>query len=136
MSDKPGLPKTRIEPLYEYEELIKGQPTTYDWPDLPEDTNAVLYYTTGTTGLPKGVLYTNRQIYLHCLHSIAKLGNGYTAARRSATPQSIDTDDECSLFPYPCLGSTLFQCLWAVPRLCFPADSPRKASVNWCRMKK
>lgn len=74
MSDKPGLPKTRIEPLYEYEELIKRQPTTYGWPDLPEDTNAVLYYTTGTTGLPKGVMYTNRQIYLHCLHSIAMLG--------------------------------------------------------------
>ncbi|MBW2053779.1 MAG: long-chain-fatty-acid--CoA ligase [Deltaproteobacteria bacterium] len=68
MSEKPGLPQTKIEPLYEYEELIKGQPKTYDWPDFSEDTHAVLFYTTGTTGLPKGALYTNRQIYMHCIH--------------------------------------------------------------------
>jgi fatty-acyl-CoA synthase len=67
MSDKPGLPKTKIEPLYEYEELIKGQSTTYDWPDFSEDTYAVLYYTTGTTGLPKGALYTHRQVFLDTL---------------------------------------------------------------------
>ena len=74
MSEKPGLPKTRIAPLYEYEELIKDYPKTYDWPDLHEDTNAVLYYTTGTTGLPKGALFTNRQVFLANLHLIA-LGN-------------------------------------------------------------
>jgi acyl-CoA synthetase (AMP-forming)/AMP-acid ligase II len=74
MSDKPGLPKTKIEPLYEYEELIKTQPIIYEWPDLNEDTNGVLYYTTGTTGLPKGVMYTNRQIYLHTIHNIAMVG--------------------------------------------------------------
>lgn len=74
MSEKPGLPKTRIEPLYEYEELIKDQPQTYDWPDFSEDTPAVLFYTTGTTGLPKGALYTNRQIYMHCIHVLAAQG--------------------------------------------------------------
>jgi len=83
MSDKPGLPKTRIAPLYSYEEIIKDQPQTYDWPDLDEDTHAVLYYTTGTTGLPKGALYTNRQIYLHSLH-IAYLAS--SAPRRPSDP--------------------------------------------------
>ncbi|MBW2092660.1 MAG: AMP-binding protein, partial [Deltaproteobacteria bacterium] len=68
MSEKPGLPETKIAPLYEYEELIKDQPRTYDWPDFSEDTPAVLYYTTGTTGLPKGALFTNRQVYMHCIH--------------------------------------------------------------------
>ena len=68
MSDKPGLPQTEIAPLYEYEALIANQPDTFDWPDLSEDTHAVLYYTTGTTGLPKGAMYTNRQVYLHSLH--------------------------------------------------------------------
>lgn len=67
MSDGPP-PETRIAPLYGYEELIGGQLETFDWPDLDEDTHAVLYYTTGTTGLPKGALYTNRQVYLHSLH--------------------------------------------------------------------
>lgn len=74
MSDQPGLPKTKISPLYEYEELIKDQPKHYDWPDLDEDTNAVLYYTTGTTGLPKGVLYTNRQVYLQCIFFLLRRG--------------------------------------------------------------
>jgi fatty-acyl-CoA synthase len=71
MSDRPGKPQTRIEPLYEYEELIKGQPEEYDWPLLDEDTYAVLYYTTGTTGLPKGIMFTHRQLYLQTIHLIA-----------------------------------------------------------------
>ncbi len=75
MSDKPGLPKTKIAPLYEYEELIKKQPKTYDWPDFSEDTYAVLYYTTGTTGLPKGVMFTHRQVFLQTLFGAASMGS-------------------------------------------------------------
>jgi acyl-CoA synthetase (AMP-forming)/AMP-acid ligase II len=74
MSEKPGLPQTKVAPLYEYETLIKDYPKTYDWPNLDEDTYAVLYYTTGTTGLPKGAMFTNRQVYLANLHVVA-LGN-------------------------------------------------------------
>ncbi|MBU4001565.1 MAG: AMP-binding protein [Proteobacteria bacterium] len=74
MSEKPGLPDTRIKPLYSYEELIGKQPENYEWPDLNEDTHAALYYTTGTTGLPKGALYTNRQVYLNTAHSIMRAG--------------------------------------------------------------
>lgn len=74
MSDKPGLPKTKIEPLYEYEAMLKEQPTTFDWPELDENTLATLYYTTGTTGLPKGALYTHRQVYLQCIHTVARAG--------------------------------------------------------------
>ena len=70
MSDKPDLPDTKIKPLYSLEELIKDEPRTFDWPDLDENTHAVLYYTTGTTGLPKGALYTNRQIYMHAVHNV------------------------------------------------------------------
>lgn len=74
MSDRPGKPQTRIEPLYEYEELIKGQPEEFDWPFLDEDTDAVLYYTTGTTGIPKGVTFTHRQLYLQSIHLVAQIG--------------------------------------------------------------
>lgn len=71
MSDRPGKPQTRIEPLYEYEELLKGQPEEFDWPFLDENTYAVLYYTTGTTGMPKGVMFTHRQLYLQTIHILA-----------------------------------------------------------------
>ena len=84
MSDKPGLPETKIEPLYEYEKLIKEQPKTYDFPNFSEDTHAVLYYTTGTTGLPKGALYTHRQVFLQILHTAAMRS---LAVRRPDDPQ-------------------------------------------------
>ena len=71
MSDKPGIPETRIEPVYEYEELLKEYPPEFEWPHLDENTYATLCYTTGTTGLPKGVMFTHRQLYLHALHLIA-----------------------------------------------------------------
>lgn len=69
MSDDAKLPGTKIEPLFSYEALIKDEPDSYDWPDFSEDTHSVLYYTTGTTGLPKGALFTNRQTYLHSVHT-------------------------------------------------------------------
>jgi len=71
MSDKPGLPDTRIENLYEYEELIKGESDEYEWPHLSEDNYATLCYTTGTTGLPKGAMFTHRAIYLLIIHLLA-----------------------------------------------------------------
>jgi acyl-CoA synthetase (AMP-forming)/AMP-acid ligase II len=85
ISDEPGRPETVIEPLYEYEELIDGQSPEFEWPILDEDTYATLCYTTATTGLPKGVMFTHRQLYLFSLHvllgrswnsdpSIARLG--------------------------------------------------------------
>jgi acyl-CoA synthetase (AMP-forming)/AMP-acid ligase II len=71
LSDKPGLPQTKIEPLYEYETLIKEQSPGFEWPYFHEDTYATLCYTTGTTGLPKGAMFTHRQLYLQTLHVIA-----------------------------------------------------------------
>ena len=71
MSDKPGLPQTKVAPLLEYEALLKNQPADMEWPIISEDNYATLCYTTGTTGLPKGVMFTHRQLYLQALHVIA-----------------------------------------------------------------
>lgn len=70
MSDEPGLPETKIENLYEYDALIGEQPADFDWPMLDENTPATLCYTTATTGLPKGVMFTHRQLYLFTLHVV------------------------------------------------------------------
>lgn len=58
----------------EFEALIAEQPSSFRFPLLPEDTRATLFYTTGTTGDPKGVSYTHRQLVLHTLAVAADLG--------------------------------------------------------------
>ncbi|MER8000739.1 long-chain fatty acid--CoA ligase [Streptomyces sp. NPDC095613] len=53
--------------VHEYEELIAGRPTTYAWPELDERSAAAMCYTSGTTGDPKGVLFSHRSVYLHSM---------------------------------------------------------------------
>jgi len=71
MSDKPGLPDTKIKNIYEYETLLDQQSDEFEWPYLNEDNYATLCYTTGTTGLPKGAMFTHRSLYLQILHQLA-----------------------------------------------------------------
>ncbi|PCR92786.1 long-chain fatty acid--CoA ligase [Natrinema ejinorense] len=59
------VPETSLEPVTDYESLLEGQPTAYDWPDIDEDTEYGMCHTSGTTGLPKGVPYSHRAMYLH-----------------------------------------------------------------------
>jgi fatty-acyl-CoA synthase len=60
-----AIPETTLKPMVSYEELIASQPTTYPWPTLDERDAAAMCYTTGTTGQPKGVVYSHRSAYLH-----------------------------------------------------------------------
>ncbi len=53
----------------EYEALLAAHPTEFDWPRLDEHAAAMLCYTSGTTGNPKGVLYSHRSTVLHSLVS-------------------------------------------------------------------
>ncbi|RMG57747.1 MAG: long-chain-fatty-acid--CoA ligase, partial [Bacteroidetes bacterium] len=66
-------PETKLALDGEYEDLLAGQSTGYDFPDFAEDTKATTFYTTGTTGLPKGVYFSHRQLVLHTLAAVAGL---------------------------------------------------------------
>ena len=50
--------------VFSYEQLLDGRPTSYPWPELPENTAAALVYSTATTGAPKGVAYSHRSLWL------------------------------------------------------------------------
>ena len=70
--DASGLGK----PVTAYEDLVAGASGTFAWPELDERTAAAMCYTSGTTGNPKGVVYSHRSTYLHSLAS----GGGNTFA--------------------------------------------------------
>ena len=57
----------------EYEALLAAAPAHYDFPDFDENTRATTFYTTGTTGLPKGVYFSHRQLVLHTLAGATSL---------------------------------------------------------------
>jgi fatty-acyl-CoA synthase len=58
----------------EYEPLLDTGGSNFRFPDLDENTRATTFYTTGTTGLPKGVYFSHRQLMLHTMGSMATLG--------------------------------------------------------------
>ncbi|WP_226040158.1 long-chain fatty acid--CoA ligase [Natrinema sp. DC36] len=61
------VPDTDLEPVTDYESLLEGQSTEYEWPDIDEDAEYGMCHTSGTTGLPKGVAYSHRAMYLHSI---------------------------------------------------------------------
>jgi acyl-CoA synthetase (AMP-forming)/AMP-acid ligase II len=135
MSDKPGLPKTKVAPLFEYEELLKDQPAQYDWPDLDEDTEGVLYYTTGTTGLPKGVMFTQRQIYLHTLHSMAMLGSAVRLPDDPIRPNQAVPMMNIPLFHIHAWGAP-FTNVYACAKIVFPGRFTPESFCELVQMEK
>ena len=63
----------------DYEDFIKDQPTCYEWPEIDENSPMGLCYTSGTTGKPKGVMYTHRSTYLHTMAGCLTDALGLTA---------------------------------------------------------
>ncbi len=65
--------KPEFDTVGEYEQLLKRESDEFDFPEFSERTIATLFYTTGTTGNPKGVYFTHRQLVLHTITEMAAL---------------------------------------------------------------
>jgi len=65
----------------EYEALLAKESADFDFPDFDENTRATTFYTTGTTGLPKGVYFSHRQLVLHTLAVTAHLASAPAQGR-------------------------------------------------------
>jgi fatty-acyl-CoA synthase len=80
MTDRAHMPELGVRDLLCYEDLIGAQHADYAWPVLDEQTASSLCYTSGTTGHPKGVLYTHRSTVLHSFAACTIDGLGLSAA--------------------------------------------------------
>lgn len=67
MTDGEKLPETSLSPVYDYETLLREADADFEFPPLEEDDAAVMCYTSGTTGNPKGALYSHRALVLHTI---------------------------------------------------------------------
>ena len=67
----------------EYEALLADGDPAHEFADFDENTRATLFYTTGTTGLPKGVFFSHRQLVLHCLTVLATVSQAAENGRFS-----------------------------------------------------
>lgn len=81
ISEDGAKPQSKINFDCEYEELLKSGSAKYDFPDFDENTRATTFYTTGTTGLPKGVYFSHRQLVLHT-QAIIVATSAYTSTGR------------------------------------------------------
>src|SRR5262249_6363065 len=95
------LPKCSLKKVRSYEALLGPESDAFIWPDFEERTASSLCYTSGTTGDPKGVLYSHRSTVLHC----------YASATRDALDIS---GDEVVLAVVPMFHVNA----WALPYSC------------------
>ncbi|MBN2514510.1 MAG: fatty acid--CoA ligase [Deltaproteobacteria bacterium] len=75
LTDDKTIPETKIPIDIEYEDMLKDASPEFDFQDFDENTQATIFYTTGTTGLPKGVYFSHRQLVLHSLSEAITMGS-------------------------------------------------------------
>ena len=73
--------KTSIPLVGEYEELLAAESGFFEFQDFDENTRATTFYTTGTTGMPKGVYFSHRQLVLHTLATLAAISSTKSQGR-------------------------------------------------------
>ena len=74
LTDRKAPVTGKLEFAGEYEQLLAAASPDFDFPDFDENVQATTFYTTGTTGPPKGVYYSHRQLVLHAIAELAMFG--------------------------------------------------------------
>jgi CoA-transferase family III/Enoyl-CoA hydratase/isomerase/AMP-binding enzyme len=74
LTDRKAPATGKLEFIGEYEELLGAASPDFEFADFDENVQATTFYTTGTTGLPKGVYYSHRQLVLHAIAELAMFG--------------------------------------------------------------
>lgn len=82
MTDRANMPDTKLPNALCYEELVASEDSNFDWPEFDENQASTLCYTSGTTGNPKGALYSHRSTVLHSLMQCATPMDSLNADRR------------------------------------------------------
>ncbi|HHO77360.1 MAG TPA: fatty acid--CoA ligase [Deltaproteobacteria bacterium] len=85
LKDSDAAPQTSLVIDAEYEDMLAQASVHFDFPELDENTKATTFYTTGTTGLPKGVFFSHRQLVVHTLSVCITVGCYDTPVRFSST---------------------------------------------------
>ena len=98
MIDPQQMPETSLANVINYEALIAKEPTEFIWPALSPDTAACLCYTSGTTGNPKGVLYSHESTVLH--------------AYASRNPDALNISSDSVVMP---VVPMYHVCAWGMP---------------------
>jgi fatty-acyl-CoA synthase len=106
LTDGDPSPQTSLSLSGEYENLLSQADSSYDFPDFDENSIATTFYTTGTTGLPKGVYFSHRQIVLHTYG----LMSGLCAYKAQANLNSGDV--------YMPMTPMFHVHAWGIPYLC------------------
>jgi fatty-acyl-CoA synthase len=106
LTDGEANPDTPVNLEGEYEHLLAAAAPEYDFPDFDENAMATTFYTTGTTGLPKGVYFSHRQIMLHTYG----LMSGLCAYESQASLNSGDV--------YMPMTPMFHVHAWGIPYLC------------------
>jgi fatty-acyl-CoA synthase len=104
MTDRSHMPAgSKVPNLLCYEELVEAAAPDFTWPEFPENTASSLCYTSGTTGNPKGVLYSHRSNFIHTL---VTLGSDVMGLSARDTVLPVVPSGDISVMPQPWMTCT------------------------------